>query len=459
MIKNNIKTSARSLFIPALLSLLLLLTFASPEALSSEPTTKKTTVWFVEMNGIVGVPLEEYVDEAFREIGSENSLLVFKIDTPGGLVDSMSAIVTKIAESDCPVVVWVAPSGARAASAGAFIVQAAHVAAMAPGTNIGAAHPVTGSGEDIDGEMDRKITNDLTAKIRAFAEERGRNVEVAESMVSDSVSLTAREALDKNVIDIIASDEDDLLGQLNGRTVKTKKGEVKIDMSNYEVKRFDMSVRLRALELFSRPDIAYIALIAGAFLILLELKSPGGFVMGLSGGLLLLAASYGLRVLPVNLAGLALLAGGVIVIVADLAIGGTGLLAAVGIGAMVFGGLILFRAPGGELLHLSAGFVVGVTLVIGVVFMIILRLIYKALREKPLSGEEAMIGKKVTICDVSGGIPMVMVHGEYWKARSSDAFIPLEVGDEVEIIRVDSLTLYVHSLKYDDKIANNKEDN
>lgn len=423
----------------------------APRTISAAEPTAKTTVWVVEMDGIVGVPLEEHVARTFDEIGHDgNSVLIFKIDTPGGLVDSMSAIVTRIAESDVPVVVWVAPSGSRAASAGAFIVQAAHVAAMAPGTNIGAAHPVTGGGKDIDNEeMKRKVTNDLTAKIRSFAQERGRDAEVAESMVAESISLTAREALDKNVIDMIASDEDDLIKQLNGRVVKTKKGDVKIDLDSYEVRRIEMSARLKALELFSRPDIAYVALIAGIFLILLELKSPGGFVMGLCGGLLLLVASYGLRVLPVNLAGLALLAGGVVVIAIDLAVGGMGLLAAAGIGAMLFGGLILFRAPGGELLHLSAGFIVGVTLVIGVVFLFIMRLIYKALRNRPVSGREGMIGKTITICDTSGAMPVAMVHGEYWRVRSVDELIPLNVGDEAEIVRVDSLTLYVHSLMHD----------
>lgn len=422
------------------LAALLLLPLYGGAASGAAP---KTTIHIVKVNGVVGVPLEEHVGSVFDRLGNGgDNVLILKMDTPGGLVDSMSAIISKMAEANYPVVVWVAPAGARAASAGAFIVQAAHVAAMAPETNIGAAHPVTGSGKDIgDEEMARKVTNDLTAKIRAFAQERGRNVKAAESMVTESVSLTAREALEQGVIDLIASDEEELLKQLDGRAVRIKGAARTLSLANYEVRRTDMTLRLRALELFSRPDIAYLALIVGVFLILLEVKAPGGFVMGVAGALLLLAASYGLRVLPVNLAGVALLVAGVIVVVVDLLVGGMGILAAVGIGAMLFGGLILYRAPGGELLHLSAGFFVGVTLVVGVLFLFILRLIYRAMRRKPASGAEGMVGMKVRVAD--GTSRMAMVRGEYWKILPLDPRVNLELGDEAEVVKVDSLTLYV----------------
>jgi membrane-bound serine protease (ClpP class) len=359
----------------------------------------------------------------------------------------MSSIISRIAEADFPVVVWVAPQGARAASAGAFIVQAAHVAAMAPGTNIGAAHPVTGGGDIDEGDLKTKVVNDLTAKMRSFAQERGRNVEVAESMVTESVSLTAREALEKGVIDFVASDEDELFEKLNGFAVEIKGVSSMISLENHEVTRIGMSLRLRALELFSRPDIAYLALLAGVFLIIIEARSPGGFVLGLTGGVLLLVASYGLRVLPVNMAGIALLVGGIIVIVLDLAFGGVGIIAAVGIGAMLFGGLMLFRAPGGELLRLSAGFVVGVTLVMATVFLFMLRLIYKALRKKPSSGAEALIGARARISGDTGRNLMAFIHGEYWRVLPADPFDELSIGDEIEVIYVESLTLYVRAVR------------
>ena len=412
-----------------------------------------TKVYFAPMTGIVGVPMEEYVESVFSDIGrEENAILVFKMDTPGGLVDSMSQIMSRIADSEIPVVVWVSPSGARAASAGAFIVQAAHVAAMAPETNIGAAHPVTGSGKNIDdSEMDRKVVNDLLAKMRSFAVERGRNAEVAESMVRDSVSLTAREAFDQYVIDFIASDERDLIAQLDGRTVKLKGRETTLSVDNFEIRNLNMGLRFRALETFSRPDIAYLALIAGIALIVLELKSPGGFVMGVTGGMLLLIAAYGLRVLPVNFAGVFLLIGGIAVIVADLAIGGVGILAVPGIAAMLIGGFLMFRTPGGAFLNVSAGFIFGVTLVTGVLTFAILRMIYKAARQKPASGMDGLIGERAVIIGKSGGVDMAMIHGEYWRVSCDGTYKDLSAGDEVEVLEVSSMTLRVKPVKSESK--------
>lgn len=415
----------------------------------SENARKGCVVYFADLEGVIGVPLEEHMENVFRSMGEEkDKLLVLRVNTPGGLVDSMSAIVTRIAEADFPVVLWVAPAGARAASAGAFVVQAAHVASMAPGTNIGAAHPVTGGGKDIENkEMDRKITNDLVAKMRSFAQERGRNIEAAESMVTKSVSFSARDALEKGVVDFIASDEKELLSGLDGRKLKVKGRRIVLSMKDHEVRRISMTPRLRVLEVFSRPDIAYLALIAGIFLIILEAKAPGGFVMGISGAILLVVASYGLRVLPVNFAGVALLIGGIVVIVLDLAFGGLGILALAGIGAMTFGGLILFRAPGGELLHLSLGFMVGVTLAVAVVFLLVLRLVYKALRKKTVSDEERMIGRRATVCGGTERNLMVLVHGEYWRVLPVDPYVELAIGDEVEIVKIVSLTLYVKPVK------------
>jgi membrane-bound serine protease (ClpP class) len=314
---------------------------------------------------------------------------------------------------------------------------------MAPGTNIGAAHPVTGGGDISEGDLKKKVVNDLTAKMRSFAQERGRNVKVAESMVSDSVSLTAREALDKNVIDFIADNEDELLEKLDGRKVKIKGRSVVISTADHEIKRIDMPFGLRVLELFSRPDMADLALVGGVFLIILEAKAPGGFVMGLSGGILLLIASYGLRVLPVNLTGVALLVGGIVIIILDIVFGGIGVLAAIGIASMLFGGLMLFRAPGGELLNISAGFVVGVTITLAVFFLLILRLICKALMQKPSSGMDAMIGTIVKISGKTEKGMMAFIHGEYWRVLPLDPTLELAVGDDVKVVKVESLFLFV----------------
>lgn len=406
------------------------------------------SVIFADMDGIIGVPFEEYIDGVFDDISGKNVVLIFKLNTPGGLVASMSRIMSRMAEADYPVIVWVAPSGASATSAGAFIVQAAHIAVMAPNTNIGAAHPVIGTGKDIgDKEMDRKVTSDLAAKMRSFAQERGRDTKVVESMVLESVSLTAQEALSKKVIDFIAADEDELLKKLDGRSVKIRGAQRTISLKNYIVKRVEMPLRLRMLETISRPDFAYLALLAGVFLIILELRSPGGFVAGIIGGILLLLASYGLRVLPVNYVGVALLVGGIITIIADLFIGGIGIVSAAGVGAMLFGGLILFRAPGGELLHISPTFVITTSLVIAVIFLFVMRLVYKALRNKPSSGSEGMLGERGIVIDTGSGRSMAIVMGEYWKVVPADGETVLAIGDEIEVVKIDVLTLYVKPVK------------
>ncbi|MCL2684192.1 MAG: ATP-dependent Clp protease proteolytic subunit [Synergistaceae bacterium] len=411
--------------------------------------TKVTTVYFAPMTGIVGVPMEEYVDSVFDKIGVGDVVLVFRMNTPGGLVDSMSHIMSRIGESDIPVVVWVAPSGARAASAGAFIVQAAHIAAMAPETNIGASHPVTGSGQDIGNrEMDRKVVNDLLAKMRSFANARGRNAGVAESMVRDSVSLTATEAFEQYVIDVIASDERELISKIDGRTIRIKGVERVLSLDSVEIKNLEMDLRFRALEVFSRPDIAYIALIAGIILIVLEIKAPGGFVMGTTGVILLLIAAYGLRVLPVNFAGVFLLIGGIVIILADFVMGGIGILAVPGIIAMLFGGFLMFRTPEGAFLNVSAGFIFGVTFVMGLTTFIVLRLIYKAFRKKTTSGMEGLVGARARVIQKSeDGVIMAMVHGEYWRISCDEAYGPLSPGDEVEILEAAAMTLLVRPVK------------
>jgi membrane-bound serine protease (ClpP class) len=408
-------------------------------------------VYVAPMRGVVGVTMEEYVERVFTDIGhDENAVLIFKMDTPGGLVDSMSRIMSLIADSEFPVVVWVAPSGARAASAGAFIVQAAHVAVMAPETNIGAAHPVTGGGKDIeDDEMDRKIMNDLLAKMRSFARERKRNAETTEAMVRDSVSLTAREAFDQYVIDYIASDEKELLEKLNGREVRIQGKDTIISMGSYEIRNLDMNFRFRAMEVFSRPDIAYLALMAGIILIIIELRAPGGFVLGVTGCILLLIAAYSFHVLPVNFAGVALLVGGIIVVIADLAVGGIGILAVPGLIAMLMGSLLMYKTPGGELLNVSAGFMLGVTFASGVVFFLILRAVYKAVRQKPSS---YVTGERTKILKREGNAgDMVMLHGEYWRVSCDEAYGTISPGDEVEVIGMESMTLLVKPVKKSDE--------
>lgn len=420
---------------------------------------EKTQIYFASIDGVIGVAMEEHVRQVFAKVGADkNSLLILTLNTPGGLVDSMSEMVSAITGAPFPVVVWVAPSGARSASAGAFLVEAAHVAVMAPGTHIGAAHPVSAGGKDVgDKEMSRKILNDLTARMRSLAQERSRDEKVLASMVTSSVSLTAREALAKGVIDFLASDEEELLQKLEGRKVIVKGEARTLSLKNTEIQRMGMSLQLRILEFLSRPDIAYLAFIAGVMAIILEARAPGGFVLGTVGAVLLMVAAYGLRVLPVNWAGVLLLLAGIGIMVADFLVGGLGILIVIGLATMLFGGLILFQAPGGELLHQSVGLISGTTIAVAIVFFVIMRAIYKTLRMPSASGSEGMIGIKGRVIK-NGDLVMVQVHGEYWNALNA-AGEPLQIGQQVKVVAVEGLTLKVEVLS--EKVSfdlNNKAD-
>ena len=420
---------------------------------------EKTQIYFASIDGVIGVAMEEHVRQVFAKVGADkNALLILTLNTPGGLVDSMSEMVSAITGAPFPVVVWVAPSVARSASAGAFLVEAAHVAVMAPGTHIGAAHPVSAGGKDVgDKEMSRKILNDLTARMRSLAQERSRDEKVLASMVTSSVSLTAREALAKGVIDFLASDEEELLQKLEGRKVIVKGEARTLSLKNTEIQRMGMSLQLRILEFLSRPDIAYLAFIAGVMAIILEARAPGGFVLGTVGAVLLMVAAYGLRVLPVNWAGVLLLLAGIGIMVADFLVGGLGILIVIGLATMLFGGLILFQAPGGELLHQSVGLISGTTIAVAIVFFVIMRAIYKTLRMPSASGSEGMIGIKGRVIK-NGDLVMVQVHGEYWNALNA-AGKPLQIGQQVKVVAVEGLTLKVEVLS--EKVSfdlNNKAD-
>lgn len=434
----------RKLFLlPLVLSLIFLFfpaTFAGAAA-----DTAGAVILRASVNGVIGIAMEDHLTEIFHEAEKTGAdVIVLDIDTPGGLATSMRAMYQAILESPVPVVVWVWPSGARAASAGAFIVLSGHVAAMAPGTNMGAAHPVTAGGGDIpDEEMAQKVTNDFAAQIRSLAEQRGRNTKACELMVTESVSYTAKEALEAGVIDIVAADLETLVQAVSGRTVRLASGdEIRLSLDSYEVRRYEMSPRLKILHFISRPDIAYLLLIVGIYAIIFEVLSPGGFVMGVSGAVLVLLGSYGLRMLPVNLAGLILLVAGIAVMILDLVVGGVGILSFFGAAALVFGGLIIYRAPGGELLNMSYSFLIGAVVVITAFFLLAAFAVWKSFGRKAVSGSEGMSGlKAVVVADLTPE-GSVNCHGEIWRAVSrTGETIPR--GQKVRVVKSEGLTLHV----------------
>ncbi len=429
-------------------TLFCLLVFSLPlfgMLLGAFPGEALTRVVVTPLRGSVGVPMERHLQEVLEEVSSykEDVILVLELDTPGGLVSSMRGITKTLLAAPVPIVVWVSPQGAQAASAGAFILQAAAVAAMAPGTNVGAAHPVTAGGEDVPSDtMNEKVTNDLAAHIRSLAQERGRNAVAAERMVRYSLSLSAPEALQEGVADLLADNLESLLAALQGREISLEGNKVVLDLQEYRVEQRLMSLRLQLLELVTRPDVAYLLLIAGLYAVVFEILSPGGFVLGTSGAVLLLLGALGLRMLPFNWGGIVLLVAGVGVMILDLLVGGVGILSLMGSVALVVGGLILFRAPGGELLDFSLSFMIGGAAVLTGFFLLAAWGVWRSLKKPVTSGYEGLQGEKGKVIKPLDPEGMVLYHGEYWKAVSSSGeTIPKGAG--VRLVRSEGLLLVV----------------
>lgn len=405
----------------------------------------RSTVTLAELHGTVGVQLEEFVKEVITYSESRSdSLIVFELDTPGGLVEAMRGIVQAILASRVPVAMWIPPGG-RAASAGAFIVQAAHIAAMSPGTNIGAAHPVTAGGKDIDGDtMTSKVMNDLKAQMRSVVQLRGRNQDIAEQMIEESISLTATEALKAHAIDLIAGDVNSLVKAVRGRRVKIGQSLTTLKLDDEVViSRVGMSFGERIIQFVSSPEIAYLLLSGGLMAIFFEVITPGGFILGTTGGVMFLLGAIGLKMLPFNWAGVVLIAAGIILMVVDLVAGTSGLLSLLGLPVFCLGGVFLFRAPGGELLQISLSVIVGIALSLGICFGVAAYLVVKGLRRKVSTGRRGMVG--LTVKAVSELTPseagQVMCHGEIWRAKSFTGIIA--EGESGIVKSLDGMTLIV----------------
>ncbi len=409
------------------------------------PAHAKSTVTLAELTGTVGVQMEEFVRDTIRQSElNHDSLLIFQLDTPGGLVEAMRGIVQSILSSQVPIAVWIPPGG-RAASAGAFIVQAAHIAAMSTGTNIGAAHPVTGGGSDIpEGDMNKKVMNDLKAQMRSVVQLRGRNEDTAEQMIENSISLTAAEALKEKVIDIVAGDVKALIKASSGRRVKNGPQSVRITLDDEVViNRVNMSFSESIIQFVSSPEIAYLLLSGGIMAIFFEVITPGGFILGTTGGVMLLLGAIGLKMLPFNWAGIVLIVAGIILMVVDLIAGTSGVLTLLGLPVMCLGGVFLFRAPGGELLQISLSFIAGTALALGICFGLVAYFVIKGLRQKVATGKQGMIGLDViAISDVDAtGTGQVMCHGEIWRAKSDGDMI--QSGSQGIVKSVDGMTLII----------------
>ena len=396
------------------------------------------------LSGSVGVQMEQFVERVVRRAEEERAgLVVFELDTPGGLLGATHGIVQTILASRVPVAVWVPPGG-RAASAGAFIMQAAHVAAMASGTNVGAAHPVVASGRDLpDDDMKKKVVNDLGARMRSLTQLRGRNQSAAQRMIEDSLSLTAHEALAEGAIDLVADDLRTLLEAAVGRTVTIDSGPVRIEAEpDAAVDLVEMTWQERLIQFLSSPDIAYLLLMGGLLALFYEIVTPGGFALGTTGAVMLLLGGIGLRMLPFNWAGMALIGAGVIVMGLDLLVGGMGILSLLGVAVIAAGGVFLFRAPGGELLRVSASLIVGMTAALGACFALFAFLVARSLRRRVSTGRQGLIGLDAMVVEpLSAAGGMVRCRGELWRARTkADSMAVGEVGT---VLALEGITLVI----------------
>lgn len=370
---------------------------------------------------------------------AEAAALVVTLDTPGGLLDATRDIVTDLLDSEVPVIVWVAPSGARAASAGTFITMAAHVAAMAPGTNIGAASPVNMGGASVDSTMAHKLFHDTAAFARTIAEQRGRNAVWAEEAVREAVSATEKEAVELNIVDFVADSVEDLLQKANGREVELPSGPVTLDLEDVSIVHQELSLRFRLLSLLANPNIAYILMMLGIYGLFFELQSPGAIFPGVVGALCLILALYSMQTVPMNVAGILLVVLGGILFILEVKIQSFGLLTIGGIVASVLGAFMVFDSPV-PALRASLAVVVPVTLATVLLFVVAIGLSIRTLRTRPTTGREGMIGLSGVVQTDDGTNCRIEVHGELWKVASPE---PLAKGDSVEVVSVEGLLLQV----------------
>ena len=402
----------------------------------AEPSLVVTAAY----EGVINPVAAEYLQEAIALSEKASAqFLVFQLDTPGGLDTSMRSMIKAMTGSQIPIVVYVGPTGGRAASAGVFLTLAAHVAAMAPGTNIGAAHPVAMGGGEMDDVMKEKVENDAVAYIRSIAERRGRNVEWAENAVKKSVSATSTQAKELGLIDLIASDRRDLLQQLDGWELALGEKTVTLRTKDARIQDFPMSWRLEAMKAISDPNIAYVLMTIGTIGLIAELYSPGAILPGIVGAISLILAFYSLQSLPVNYAGVLLFILGIVMLVLEVTVTSYGLLAIGGVTAMVLGSLFLINQDFPYYQISWSVILPVVALAVGFTFLV-LSFGVKALRTQTVTGREGMIGLIGSAKTRLTPHGKIFVQGEIWNAISSTT---VSKGEPIQVTRVDGLTVHV----------------
>jgi membrane-bound serine protease (ClpP class) len=396
----------------------------------------------IKLEATINPATADFVHRALEVAQKERATcLLIHLNTPGGLLQSTRIIVSDILESPVPVVVYVSPGGAHAGSAGVFITMAAHIAAMAPGTNIGAAHPVTTQGQ-MDTIMSAKATNDAMAFIRSIAKKRERNANWAAQAVSNSVSLTETEALENNVINLIASNEQELLNKIDGKNVTVSSGTVTLQTQHATIQSLEMGWGEKMLNILSDPNVAYILFLLGLYGLIFELYSPGAIFPGIIGGICMILALYTMHTLPVNYAGLALIVFGIILFLLEIKIVSHGLLAIGGVISLLLGSMMLIRTGGtSAVAGLSWAVIITAVGISALFFLFVVGMGLKAQRAKPAMGLEAMIGEIGQSLSDLNPRGTVRMHGEIWKAVSAAGLIP--EGNKVKVTGILNLTLEV----------------
>ncbi|MCK6553234.1 nodulation protein NfeD [Candidatus Binatia bacterium] len=415
----------------------------TPGAAPPPPASGAAQVYLIVVDAGINPATADFIRESIATAHQDDArALVIQLDTPGGLLDSARTIVKELLGAPVPVIVYVAPSGAGATSAGVFVTMAANIAAMAPGTNIGAAHPVTGQGGNVEGDIGTKVVNFAASLSKTIAGERGRNVEWAEKAVRESVSITAQEALELHVIDIVATDLPDLLRQANGRETMVAGRPVVLALAGATIVPREMRLKQRLLNILADPNIAYLLITAGLLGLYVEFTHPGVMFPGVVGGICLLLGLTALQVLPINYSGLALIGLGVALLVSELFLPSFGILGVGGIAAFVLGSLLLFDTPESDL-AVDPAIVYAAAATFGGFTLLVSFLVVRSQRRPAALGSEGLLG---TIGEVRQALPgghetgKVFVHGEHWNAIADEA---IEVGAEVEVIGVDGLRLHV----------------
>jgi len=426
---------------------LLLPNLGARAAASDQPAAP--LVLEIKLNGEVEPILATFIDEGLADAARRHAALVLiTMDTPGGLSDSMTDIIHHILDSPVPVVVYVAPTGARGASAGFFILLSADVAAMAPGTRTGASTPIflpSFFQVPIDEVLRKKINNDATAFLRSFTEKRGRDAKLAETAVTDARAFTEKEALEGHLIDLVANNSDDLLKQLNGKEITRFDGKkTKLILEGFTRGEFHLSARQRFLAGIADPNVFFLLLLVGALGLYTEFTHPGMVAPGVVGGICMVLALYDMQILPINFAGLLLIILALALFILEAKFASHGVLLVGGIVSMLLGATFLIRSPltaGG----VSVGVALASTLPFAFLTVFLMRLVLKSRRWKTATGKEELLGEEgvVTIALPAGGEGMIRIHGELWRAVSKES---IQAGEKVRVLRVEGLKLEVEPL-------------